>query len=162
MKKFVKTVCFLLTLIALSTLVLAPATAHASRPTEVSGTYTVGPIIILDVRQADGNLIMKQVEYGVLYGVVAGPYTFERTVIVHSNGEATVHGTMTVAPATVLDRSGTFTMQVNAKVSAGIIQGRWVTLSGTVELANYHGQGTFAGTAGVAGTYAGQIHFDPN
>jgi len=160
MKKFVKTVCFLLTLIALSTLVLTPATANASPPAVISGTYTVGDIHVLEVRFADGNMILKQIEYGNVYGDVEGPYTFERIVIIYKNGDVNVHGTFTVSPAKILGREGTYTQRVNAKASAGVIQGQWASLNGTGDLANVHARGTLEGKVGVSGTYSGKIHFD--
>ena len=159
MKRFLTVICVLA---GLAALLLAPATAYASPPAAFSGTFAVGRIDVLDVRQADGNMIVRQIEYGTLAGDVAGPFTFERTVIVHSNGEVNVHGIMTVAPASMLGRSGTYTQRIDAKVTAGAIEGRLTSLSGTGDLANVHAQGTFAGVAGVAGTYSGQIHFDPD
>lgn len=157
--RLLSTACFFL---AVAALVLFPATAYAGPPTEVTGTFAVAHIDVLGVRQADGTMIVKQIEYGNLAGDVSGPFSFERTVIVHGNGQVNVHGIMTVAPASVLGRSGTYTQVIDAKVVAGAIEGRWTNLSGTGDLANIHAQGTFAGTAGVAGAYAGQLHFDPD
>ncbi len=159
MKRVLAAICIVL---GLAGLVFAPATAYASPPTEVSGTFTVRSITVLEVRRAGGNMIVKQIEYGNLVGDVSGPFTFERTVIVHSDGAVNVHGIMTVAPASVLGRSGTYTQVIDAKVEAGAIEGRWTNLSATEDLADIHAQGTFAGTAGVAGTYSGQLHFDPD
>ena len=166
MKKFVKTVCSLLTLISLAVLILTPATAYGSPPTEFSGTFTSGPVIPLGPpQQADGNLIVKQIEYGNLAGDVVGPFTFERTVIVHSNGKVNMHGVMTVEPVSIFDidiSGSTYTQIMNARIVAGTIQGQWTILSGTGDLANVHGQGTFTGSPRVGGTYSGKIHFDPN
>jgi len=39
--------------------------------------------------------------------------------------------------------------------------GHWVILSGTNDLANLRGQGTFQSTEPGAGTYSGQTHWEP-
>ena len=163
MKKFVKTVCFLLTLIALSTLVLAPATANASPPTEVSGTYEFVKTSILDIRQAGGNTIIKDVANLDQYGDIEGSAIFERTIILHSDGKYNVQGIDTIT-ASVGDKSGTLTLWITGTgdMIAGTVQCKWTILSGTGELANLRGQGTLTGVSNVAGTYSGQIHFDPD
>ena len=163
MKKFVKTICCLLILIALTVLALTPVTAYASPPTEVNGTYTFGNTTILEVRQAGGNMIIKDVTEQSLYGDVTGTAIFERTFILHSNGKFNVQGICTVT-VTEGDRIGTFTERVVATgdVITGTVQGTTVILSGTGDLANMHGQGTITGVSNVAGTYSGVIHFDPD
>jgi hypothetical protein len=162
MKKFIKTVCCFLILIALATLALAPATAYASPPTEVSGTYAVTKIDVLEIRHANGNTIYKQIEYGDVFGNIAGSYIFERTVIIYKNGTVNVHGIFTISSANILGKTGTYTQRVDARAVAGVIQGQWASMSGTGELANVHAQGTLEGIVGVSGTYSGKIHFDPD
>jgi hypothetical protein len=67
---------------------------------------------------------------------------------------------------TVDGKSGTFTMLLKAKftyptITYPSLEGTWVIISGTGELANLHGQGTWWNNAGQILGYAGQIHFDP-
>ena len=163
MKKFVKTICCLPILIALTVLALTPVTAYASPPTEGSGSYEFGNTTILDVRQAGGTMIIKDITEQVLEGDVTGTAIFERTFILHSNGKFNVHGIVT-ATAIVGDRSGTYTQRAVAKgdMTTGTVQGTTVFLSGTGDLANIHGHGTITGVSNVAGTYSGKIHFDPD
>lgn len=163
MKKIVKTICCLLTLIALVTLALAPATANANPPAEVSGNYVFGNTTILEVRQASGNTIIKDVTNQVVNGDIAGSAIFERTFILHSSGKYNIQGIDTIT-ASVGGRSGTITLRIagTGDLIAGTVQGKWTILSGTGELANLHGQGTLTGMSNVAGTYSGQIHFDPD
>ena len=163
MKKFVKTVCCLLILIALATLVLTPIIAYASPPTEMSGTYTFIHTSILDIRQAGGNTIIKDVTNQDLDGDIIGSAIFERTLILHSSGKYNIQGIDTIT-ASVGDRSGTLTLRITGTgdMIAGTVQGKWTILSGTGELANLRGQGVLTGVSNVAGSYSGQIHFDPD
>jgi hypothetical protein len=158
MKKLMVTVCFLL---ALAALVLFPATAYACPLTSVNGTAVVSYTDILSMRQADGNTIIKEIEHGNLTGSISGPYAFEATVVIHSNGKANVWGIMTGGPASLGGKSGTFTEWIVATVDMtnGTIQGWWVILSGKADFVKLHGQGTFAGTAGVSSSYSGKIYF---
>ena len=163
MKKFVKTVCCFLILLALTVLIVTPATAYASPPTEVNGTYEFGNTTILEVRQAGGNTIIKDITEQCLYGDVTGTAIFARTFILHSNGMFNVHGICTVT-VTEGDRIGTFTERVVATgdIITGTVQGTTVILSGTGDLANIHGHGTITGVSNFAGTYSGKIHYDPD
>ena len=164
MKKFVKTICCLLILIALTVLALTPVTAYASPPTEVSGTYTMDSITTLEVRQAGGNLIIKDEVKQTLYdpyGVVTGTSIFERTFTLHSNGKFNVQGICIVTPSMGV---GTYTQRVVATgdMTTGTVQGTTVILSGTGYFTNIHGHGTITGDPNVGGTYSGKIHFDPD
>jgi len=50
----------------------------------------------------------------------------------------------------------------NPLTSAWDLQGTWVFISGTGDLAGVHGQGTWWHTSGVSGlAYEGNMHFDP-
>ncbi len=160
MRRLVSTICFL---VGLTALLLVPATAYASTPIEVDGTYVFTSRVVVDVRQAGGNTIVKDVVgLDVTLGVT-GSATFERMVIIHADGEYEVHGIITYDTATVLGRSGTLTERFDGTgVMGGAVQGRWVILSGTGGLANMQGQGTLEGAANVAGVYSGQVHFDPD
>lgn len=160
MKRLMTIICVLL---AFAGLVLVPATAYASPPTTMSGTYAFVSRVVVDVRQADGNTIVEDILRQTLTGTVTGSATFERTTIIHSDGEFNIHGIITSDLVTVIGRSGTYTQLIDATgiAATGAIQGRWVILSGTGELANMRAHGTFEGVAGVTGTYLGQLHFDP-
>lgn len=72
--------------------------------------------------------------------------------------------------ATVLGHTGGLTMRLQATgygnpfagISAYDLQGTWVIIGGTGDLAGVHGQGTWWHTKGVSGLqYEGQVHFDP-
>ena len=159
MKRILSLTCVL---VGLAALILGPATAYASPPAEVSGTYEFGTTTVVDVRHAGGNTIIRDITSQELDGDITGSAIFERTFILHSSGKFNVQGVSTVA-ASVGDRSGTYTMKIVAAGDAttGAVEGKYVVLSGTEELANMRGQGTLTGISNVAGTYSGQLHFDP-
>ncbi len=160
MKRFLSAICVVL---ALAALALAPATAYASSPTEVSATYVLTSAVNLDVRQAGDNLILRQIETGILEGDITGPFTFERKIVIHSDGQLETEGFVTFGPGSVSGRSGSMTWRlvVTGSATTGAIQGRWTILSGTGDLANLRGQGTLEGIAFLAGTISAQVHFDP-
>ena len=159
MKRILSTVCVLL---GLAGLVLIPATVHASPPTAVSGEYEFGDRVVVEIRQAGGNTIIKDVSGMTLAGDIEGSMVFERTFILHGDGKYNVKGIVT-AIASVGGRSGTYTQRVVATgdLTTGTVQGTYVIISGTGGLANMRGQGTLTGISNVAGTYSGQVHFGP-
>jgi len=163
MKRFILTLCFFLTMLAL---VVFPIPVIASAPTTANGTLENPVSVVTNMRQADGNMILSEIENAECTGTMAGPYVLEMMVIIHKNGKINMHGISTIDPCTIDGMSGTITMNltgigVMTGPETGTIHGQWVFLCGTGDLANVHGQGTFEATAGVGGTYSGKINFDP-
>ena len=71
-----------------------------------------------------------------------------------------IHEKLTFSDATVLGKSGTFTMDLIFQESETGSSGYWTILSGTDELANLHGHGTLD-LSTFPYEYSGQVHFSP-
>lgn len=163
MKRFISIVCLLIII----AVVLFPVAAYASPPTAASGTLENPISVPVDMRQANGNTIITEIEYADIHGTMEGSYILEFRAVIHGNGKLNMHGISTIDPCTVNGDTGTIIMSLTgtgfmSSPVSGALQGEWVIIKGTGELANLHGQGTFTAEVGVGGTYSGQIHFDPH
>ena len=143
---------------------------HATQPTTASGIWTYTPTIILpSVRFADGNMFFEATSEDVWTGTFEGHSHCVERVVIHPSGSWNAEGLCTFESCTVTGESGTLVIHfVGTKPGpTADWSGRWVILSGTGDLANLHGQGTWWGPGapapGVEGfvDYSGQIHFDP-
>ena len=151
-------------MVALLSTLWMPA-VHATTPIPVSGTveYTFE---ITDERWANGHWFIEATEWETWEGDFEGTaVAFFRVgwfnfpsgplnVWLRSTFEGTVDG-----------KSGTLVIQlVGWKYLPEDWYGNWVIISGTDDLANLHGQGTWGGPGfGAEGPdlwYEGQIHFD--
>jgi len=161
----------------LSTL-LTP-TALATKPTYVSGSLAYDPVIV-DSKLADGNLHLETTEVGLWFGDLVGVSWDEPCrVVIHKvvfdpdgnivNFDFRWYTSIaTFETATVGSKSGGLVMRLHGKDSGPGTDwhGQWVILSGTGELANLHGQGTWWGPGFPPGIpedtifYDGRIHFD--
>ena len=147
--------------------VLAPMPASAAPPTEVdfTETYSADP----------GDLVFR----------VAGPNTFisgptltddwagdfvgasdqDFVVVNHSVAGFNNYRGLIEFEGSVLGAEGTLVMKTNGKQAGGTAlpsaaqwTGHWVIVSGTGDLENLSGQGTFSGPSGFL-TYTGKVHF---
>ena len=159
--------------------------AFAAAPTAVSGTFigltypVYGPI-----RIAGANVITSNTATGLYNsGPIDGTYADLTKVIWHFGDPETVK-TLPANPmtwrsipsfavwhiertftGTVENKVGTLTLHLEAKftyptVTYPSLEGTWVIISGTGELVNLHGEGTWWNSAGQILVYEGQIHFD--
>lgn len=163
MKRFIPIVCLLI----IMAVVLFPVAAYASPPTAASGTLENAVSVPGDMRVAGGNIIITETEYAEIHGTMEGDYILEFRAVIHSNGKLNMYGISTIDQCTVNGNTGTIIMSltgtgVMSSPVSGALQGEWVIIKGTGELANLHGQGTFTVGVGVGGTYSGKIHFDPH
>jgi hypothetical protein len=71
-----------------------------------------------------------------------------------------IHEKLTFNDATVLGKSGSFTMELVFQESETGSSGCWTILRGTGELANLHGHGTLD-LSTFPYEYSGQVHFSP-
>ena len=161
--------------------------------TEVNGKWVVVTSTMQygDHKHAGANVIMDiYVEGAHTGGSIVGAFEQTSTAIYHYKDPEVVAGLnennptlnpeaqfnwvdmkRTFTTATILGHTGGLTMRLQAtgfgnnfKGPAYFdLQGTWVIISGTADLANIHGQGTWwhsrTGFAGLE--YEGQIHFDP-
>lgn len=180
-----KKILFLITVVILSiSITILPA--YAATPTPVSGafiglTYPVyGPI-----KTAGANVITSLTSTGAyISGPLIGTYEDYTEVIWHF-GDPEIVNTLPENPmtwrsipsfavwhtertftGTVDSKSGTLTMHLEAKFSYPTVtypslEGTWVIVSGTGDLGNLHGEGTWQNSPGQVLVYEGKMHFDP-
>ena len=114
----------------------------------------------------DGNTVMYTFENGKWEGTFDGISTEDGKVVVYSSGALSFDAIVSFE-GEVDGKFGTLQMSVNGRwTDLGTEwQGRWVIISGTGDLANARGGGTWGGPGfGADGPdiwYSGQIHFEP-
>jgi hypothetical protein len=153
----------LLTLMVAGALLLSFGIAQATPPTPATGEVTVLSEDTTSFRQAGGNTLVTLARTGVNSGDIVGDFTQNLNAVLHPSGEINFNGTETCA-CTVDGQSGTLVFRLQGKqdYQGGPFRGEIVILSGTGDLANLHGQGTFTGAgAGSSTTYEMWLHFDP-
>lgn len=158
----------LIVIIATAMLLTLPiATAHASSPQPVDGTFAVEGLTPTSFREAGNNCIIKLNAVFSFTGDLSGSFTADFRLVHRGPCELdqpapdnfVAQGTYT---GTVLDSAGAFDFLFRGGVDdQGIAQGRLVVLQGDGGLGNLHGTIDLSGQAGVGGTYSGRVHFDP-
>jgi type II secretory pathway pseudopilin PulG len=154
-----------LLVVALVATLAVPAFAKQSEHAE--GLWQYQPFID-EVRLADGNTFLKTHENGKWTGTFSGKSTEDGKVVIHSSGAWSFKGTVSFE-GVVNGKTGTLTMlAVGSRPDENTDwTGKWVILSGTGDLANLRGQGTWSGPGAPAPEqwgdiyYAGDIHFEP-
>lgn len=158
-------VLMLLTMIMILSILSTPALAGP--PKEAEGLMRYTPTVV-DVRVADGNTFLHTTEEAEWTGTFSGNSTEDGRVVIHSSGRWSFKALGSFV-GMVDGKSGTMEMSLNGTRpdESSDWKGRWVILSGTDELANLRGQGTWWGP-GSAGpghwgeiSYSGRIHFEP-
>jgi hypothetical protein len=125
---------------------------------------------IVDVRIADGNTFMNTTEEADWYGILDGKSSDVGRVTIFSSG-GWHYKAIATFEGTVDGKSGTLEISLVGRRPDAVSEweGTWVILSGTGDLENLHGHGTFWGL-GYTGNppdapgridYEEQIHFDP-
>jgi Protein of unknown function (DUF3224) len=157
----------LLTVLALAAVLsVTPyiGTVHATKPTSFVFTCYPYHADLVDYRQAgkSGNWIYDIVVDSTLTGDITGTDVAHNHWIVHSDGSLNIQLECTSTIDSFMGKSvsGTLNYKLDGSGDASGSEGTWVIISGTGDLANLRGQGTFTGTL-VAVEYTGQIHFDP-
>ena len=144
-------VCIMLSFLAVSILMMSFNGVLATKPVHVSATSDVS-LIPTPVKTAGGNTFFSHSGEGSYAGDFEGT-TFathqwhmkkDGTIIVHIN---------VVFTGSVLGESGSITMNMVGKAGGTIT---WTIISGTGDLANLKGTGTF-GADGLDG----YVHFEP-
>jgi Protein of unknown function (DUF3224) len=146
---------------SLATIGLA-STALATAPATGTGGFApAGPPVTISSRSADGNTIVTQIQKFNDTGVISGTETDTVTFTFQADGTFILRADVAFT-GTVAGRPGMLIQRFQGTGNPVSFQGQLETLSGTGDLANLHGEGTFVGssTTGV-GTYVFHYHFDP-
>jgi hypothetical protein len=144
------------------TLPTAPALA-STQP--AAGTFTEGPEMITDEREADGNLIIELTRAVVFTGTYVGKGQADQRIVIHKDGSANVHMTITFA-GLACGQPATLEFMIVGQVSfdenfMGPIAGTYTVIdSGHTESRTLRGHGEFEGMAGIGGAYQGEAHCD--
>lgn len=142
---------------ALLFVLLTPA-VYATTPATASGAWTYVPTFTQ--RVAGGNTFRYGEEVSTWTGTFDGTSNDVFTAVIHPSGHVTVTGLIDFT-GIVNGAEGTLVIRfVGTRVLPGPWSGQWVILSGSGDLANLHGQGTWWGPPTDV-DYSGQIHFDP-
>ncbi len=142
-------------------LVLLLPAAGATPPSDASGTIVVGSPGFALIRVADDVTIYTVTEHDTYAGTLVGLTIGESTLRLEASGNFTLEG-QHVFTGTIDGRSGTLVLRIEARgIFPTSFVGQLVILSGTDGLANLRGSWTVQGIPGYAGTYSGQIHFEP-
>ncbi len=142
-------------------LVLLLPSAGATPPSGVSGTIVVGNPGFALIRNAGDVTIYTVTEHDTYAGALEGVTIGQSTLRLEGSGDFTLEGQHVFA-GTVDGRSGTLVLLIEARgIFPTSFVGQLVILSGTDGLADLRGSWTVQGIPGYAGTYSGQVHFDP-
>ena len=178
-------ICIIIMLVGISALQLSTVTA--AKPEYISGEWRfTGPIppLYSDQKLAGANMFATQYNTGAYdVGPIIG--TFEQYIYMKmhfGDPKLDFEYIITTPPntwpsyeynwhierfftGTVNGKEGTFTMNLETTgshpSSPGSMKGTWVIISGTDELANLHGQGTWTNLGAMRLSYEGMIHFSP-
>ena len=162
-------------LVLVALLFALSTTALAGPPTTAEGLwqYIPNPLAPEDVRVVGGNTFIDSTEVGRWTGTFEGDSTEAGTVVIHSQGFLSFKAIVSFV-GKVDGKSGTMEMSVVGsmpdELPGSIWEGKWVILSGTGDLNNLHGQGTWWGPGWDPAkpeewgniNYLGNIHFEPN
>jgi hypothetical protein len=150
----------LLVLLAMVTVLTTGVFAvQASPPEAAAGSWTYAPSSIIKVVTAGCNQFTYMIDEGTFDGTFTGTEMEIGVVTEHCNGRWSYKGNLTFT-GTVNGQSGTLEMRIVGRADDfSDWLGTWVILSGTNELENLHGQGTWYGAPGNL-EYEGNIHFE--
>lgn len=151
-----KIIGILTILLAIAVIALPISSVCATKPVNVSGTFSAG-VIPVPVKFAGNNIIFEHSGTGAWTGDITGDSIGVHRWVSHANGITNVRVELTFPSATVLGESGTLYILFLGKITGpGVGEGTWRIIGGAGDLANLHGGGTWS-----PGQYEGQVHFDP-
>src|SRR2546425_9408252 len=149
--------------------VLAVTATYATKPTIGSGTVTLeGNPVVVSSRTADGNTIATLKNTFLLTGTLTGTAVALERDVTHTSGDrsfTTFHGEANFTASNGEASSGTLVIRYVGINNGTFVHGQFVIVrnSGTDSCADFHGQGSFSGKAGigVAMDYTLKWHIDP-
>ena len=144
--------------------VLAVTATYATKPTIGTGTVTlVGHTPIGSPRPAGGNTIATFKNTFSLTGPLKGTAVALERDVTHASSDSSSTTFQGEATFTSSDEAHSGTLVIHyVGISHGTnIQGQFVAGNGTGSFADFHGQGSFSGTAGMTLNYTLKWHIDP-
>ena len=138
---------------------LAPVTAHEEMPIAASGDFFFTSVVITGVEVEEDEMIITQIITSELTGTFIGSSVAEFTIVIDLETGEVEFQAMSTFTGTVAGISGTTVFSIEGEGVGDSSQGEFEIVSGTGDLANLEGDGTFEITLGV-GTYSGQLEFD--
>jgi hypothetical protein len=163
-------------LLIVAILAVPIVSVSAEKPMQITGKWRATGTSSLGSKIAGSNRISWSLVEGVYFeGPMDGDFVHIITTIRHYGNpeqvgsyeynwkmERTFEGTVTLD---TVEKEGTLLIHLNAKGisggTPGTLKGTWVIISGTGDLVNLHGRGTFTNFGMGVFSYEGQIHFDP-
>jgi hypothetical protein len=146
-------------------LALAAASPSLASTQPAAGTFTEGPEMITDEREADGNLIIELTRAVVFTGTYDGAGQAEQRIVIHKDGSANVHMTITFT-GLACGQPAALVFLIEGQVQfdenfLGPITGTYTVIdSGRTDDRTLRGHGEFEGLAGIGGVYEGEAHCD--
>jgi hypothetical protein len=134
--------------------------AFADQPTEMSSTITLTESVVTDYHVEGGNVFLGLHNTWTFEGDLAGTFETDVSLVFHPDGGATFHehGTFT---GTVGGASGTFELRPTGTGSGTDFSGSFTVLSGTGDLEDLNGHGTFeADLSTGTGSLTASVHFE--
>jgi hypothetical protein len=165
MKK--RSMMFLITVLTVALLSTLSVPVNAGPPEHSEGLWQYQPFIV-GVKVADCNTFLTTFENGMWTGTFEGTSTEDGKVVIHCSGAWSFKGIVSFE-GKVNGKIGTLTMRAVGTRPDSLTDwtGKWVIISGTGDLANLRGQGTWWGPGAPAPEvwgdiyYSGEIHFEP-
>lgn len=165
-----KLVVLAVALLAVAMLATPIVNATPSKP--VSGTQILTGFTPLGAspKGKSDNVVTAATVEVTWAGDIAGSTSYEGILMIHNfvpptgmgpDTTVNIHERIFFPTVTVLGKSGSLTMEVNANLARGKDVFRWTILSGTGELANLHGNGIYYLVEAPMYAYEGHVHFDP-
>jgi hypothetical protein len=145
--------------------VAALATTASASTQPATGTFVEGPESILNERQSGGNLIIELTRAVVFSGTYTGAGQAHQRIVIHQDGSANVHMTITFS-GLACGQPAQLEFLIVGQVTfdenfMGDIAGTYTVIdSGSSQSRTLRGHGEFAGSAGVGGAYEGTAHCD--
>jgi hypothetical protein len=151
-------------LLVVAILALLMSSAYATPPTPVKFTMVVDGTSGNTTTDPSGNsttsIVTKSNFKFTCTGGIVGSGSFDVREVVRKGGLWKTSSGLYVIDGTVEGKSGTLYIKTSVN-TRDPNPSYWRIVSGTDDLANLHGQGTFALVIGEGLVWTGQVHFDP-
>src|SRR5918992_728220 len=161
--QFTRRLVLVLAIAVIGVAALASAASASTQP--AAGTFIEGPEMILEERQSGGNLIIELTRAVVFSGTYTGAGQAHQRIVIHKDGSANVHMTITFS-GLACGQPAELEFLVVGQVTfdqnfMGDIAGTYTVIdSGASDARTLRGRGEFEGLAGIGGAYQGQAHCD--